>query len=84
MSEFGTSQPWQLPQRTAGYGSKADAGAQPLAGCQSELSEKAPGVWLGSQILGVRATRQAQREYRALALLARDRHVAAHHACELA
>jgi hypothetical protein len=32
---YGTSQPWQLPRRTAGYGSKADAGAQPLAGCQS-------------------------------------------------
>jgi hypothetical protein len=35
-SGFGTSQPWQLPRRTAGHGSKADAGAQPLAGCQSE------------------------------------------------
>jgi hypothetical protein len=31
----GPSQPWQLPRRTAGHGSKADAGAQPLAGCQS-------------------------------------------------
>jgi hypothetical protein len=35
MTGFGTSQPWQLPRRTAGHGSKADAGAQPLAGCQS-------------------------------------------------
>ena len=35
MSAIGTSQPWQLPRRTAGHGSKADAGAQPLAGCQS-------------------------------------------------
>jgi hypothetical protein len=30
MSVVGTSQPWQLPRRTAGHGSKADAGAQPL------------------------------------------------------
>src|SRR5882762_553600 len=29
------SQPWQRPRRTAGHGSKADAGAQPLADCQS-------------------------------------------------
>ncbi len=35
MSESGTSQPWQLPRRTAGHGSKADAGAQPLADSQS-------------------------------------------------
>ena len=34
-STHGTSQPWQLPRRTAGHGSKADAGAQPLAVCQS-------------------------------------------------
>jgi hypothetical protein len=34
-SGSGTSQPWQLPRRTAGHGSKADAGAQPLADCQS-------------------------------------------------
>jgi hypothetical protein len=27
MSPIGTSQPWQLPRRTAGHGSKADAGA---------------------------------------------------------
>jgi hypothetical protein len=27
-SVIGTSQPWQLPRRTAGHGSKADAGAQ--------------------------------------------------------
>ena len=35
MSVPGTSQPWQRPRRTAGHGSKADAGAQPLGGCQS-------------------------------------------------
>ena len=35
MSPNGTSQPWQLPRRTAGHGSKADAGAQPLADSQS-------------------------------------------------
>ena len=35
MSLPGTSQPWQRPRRTAGHGSKADAGAQPLADCQS-------------------------------------------------
>src|SRR4029453_69293 len=35
--QIGTSQPWQLPRRTAGHGSKADAGAQPLAGCQSAM-----------------------------------------------
>ena len=35
MTGFGTSQPWQLPRRTAGHGSKADAGAHPLADCQS-------------------------------------------------
>ena len=35
VSAFGTSQPWQLPRRTAGHGSKADAGAQPLADSQS-------------------------------------------------
>jgi hypothetical protein len=29
MAGFGTSQPWQLPRRTAGHGSKADT--QPLA-----------------------------------------------------
>jgi hypothetical protein len=40
--------------------------------------------WLGSQILGVRATRQAHREDRALGRFARHRNVAAHHACELA
>jgi hypothetical protein len=51
---------------------------------ERELSEKAPGVWLGSQILGVRATRQAHREHRALARLTHDGHVAAHHASELA
>ena len=51
---------------------------------ERELSEKAPGVWLGSQILGVRAARQAHREHRALARLARHGHVAAHHARELA
>ena len=34
-STHGTSQPWQLPRRTAGHGSKADAGAQPLADSQS-------------------------------------------------
>src|SRR6266487_5120082 len=84
MAATGTSQPWQLPRRTAGHGSKADAGAQPLAGCQSELSEKAPGVWLGSQILGVRAARQAHRKDRTLAGLARHRDVATHHASELA
>jgi hypothetical protein len=39
MSDVGTSQPWQLPRRTAGHGSKADAGAQPLAGCQSLIAE---------------------------------------------
>ena len=38
MSPIGTSQPWQLPRRTAGHGSKADAGAQPLADCQSASS----------------------------------------------
>jgi hypothetical protein len=38
MSLCGTSQPWQLPRGTAGHGSKADAGAQPLAGCQSASS----------------------------------------------
>src|SRR5258708_22325257 len=51
---------------------------------ERELSEKAPGVWLGSQMLGVRAARQAHREHRALAWLARYCHVAAHHARELA
>jgi hypothetical protein len=51
---------------------------------EHELSEKAPGVWLGSQILGVRTGRQAHRKDRALARLARHRHVAAHHARELA
>jgi hypothetical protein len=61
---------------------EANAGAQPLA--ERELSEKAPGVWLGSQILGVRAARQAYRKDRALARFARYRHVAAHHARELA
>ena len=35
VSAFGKSQPWQLPRRTAGHGSKADAGAHPLADCQS-------------------------------------------------
>jgi hypothetical protein len=34
--------------------------------------------------LGLRAARQAHREHRALARLARHGHVAAHHACELA
>ena len=29
VSAVGTAQPWQLPRRTAGHGSKADAGAQP-------------------------------------------------------
>jgi hypothetical protein len=28
MTCLGTSQPWQLPRRTAGHGSKADAGAR--------------------------------------------------------
>src|SRR5512132_325032 len=51
---------------------------------ERELSEKAPGVWLGSQILGVRAARQAHREHRSLARFAGHGHVAAHHACELA
>jgi hypothetical protein len=51
---------------------------------ERELSEKAPGVWLGSQILGVRAARQAHRKHRTLAGLARHGHVAAHHARELA
>jgi hypothetical protein len=51
---------------------------------ERELSEKAPGVWLGSQILGVRAARQAHREHRTLAGLARHRNVATHHARELA
>jgi hypothetical protein len=31
MSAHGTSQPWQLPRRTAGYGSKADAGGAKCA-----------------------------------------------------
>src|SRR5262249_50894291 len=38
--------------------------------------------WLGN--LGGRAARQAHREHRAFARLARHRHVAAHHARELA
>src|SRR6516165_1938036 len=38
-------------------------------------------LWLW---LGCRAARQAHREHRALARLARHRHVAAHHARELA
>ena len=38
MSLTGTSQPWQLPRRTAGYGSKADAGAQPPERERASLS----------------------------------------------
>src|SRR2546427_11722790 len=51
---------------------------------ERELGEKAPGVWLGSQILGVRAAGQAHRKHRALARLARHRYVPAPHACQLA
>jgi hypothetical protein len=51
---------------------------------ERELSEKAPGVWLGSQILGVRAGRQAHRKHRAFARFARHSDIAAHHARELA
>jgi hypothetical protein len=35
----GTSQPWQLPRRTAGHGSKADAGAQPLTVREQWIAE---------------------------------------------
>src|SRR4030095_1144040 len=51
---------------------------------ERELREKAPGVWLGSQILGVRAARPAHREHRAPARFAPHGHIAAHHARELA
>jgi hypothetical protein len=35
----GTSQPWQLPRRTASHGSKADAGAQPLTEREQRIAE---------------------------------------------
>jgi hypothetical protein len=35
----GTSQPWQLPRRTAGHGSKADAGVQPLTEREQRIAE---------------------------------------------
>jgi hypothetical protein len=38
-SADGTSQPWQLPRRTAGHGSKADAGAQPLTEREQRIAE---------------------------------------------
>jgi hypothetical protein len=37
MSLHGTSQPWQLPRRTAGHGSKADT--QPLAEREQRIAE---------------------------------------------
>jgi hypothetical protein len=39
MTAAGTSQPWQLPRRTAGHGSKADAGAQPLTEREQWIAE---------------------------------------------
>ena len=45
---------------------------------------RTPDVWLGRRILGLRAGWQAHCKDRALAGLARHRHVAAHHAGELA
>jgi hypothetical protein len=40
MTGPGTSQPWQLPRRTAGHGPKAGAGAQPLTEREQRIAEE--------------------------------------------
>jgi hypothetical protein len=39
MSESGTSQPWQLPRRTAGHGSKADTQPRWLPESEQRIAE---------------------------------------------
>jgi hypothetical protein len=60
---------------------------RPRRATPAEIVNKLKGGQRGSLAafcLGVRAARQAHREHRALAVLASDGHVSAHHARELA